>query len=189
MNSQVFSTYEDYWDAGQRDDGQDPVSGLIGRVGFESRARQCLGMNLRAASALTLIEIDRIETIVALHGANCADMVIRGVAQLLLHEVRGHDVVGRIDTSSFAILHTDIDLAAVRAVGQRLRVAVQSMRFYAEDGSAIPVTVSIGIDGILRTARAQVPDLQSVLARAAARVDEARRAGYNRVVAPDLFSD
>lgn len=186
MNSQVMPSYLEDRYVDQPDEMPDPVSGLIGRQGFEERARRRLGMHLHAASALTLVEIDHIEATRTCYGADCADMIVRGVAQLLLNEVRGHDVVGRIDASSFAVLHTDIDLAAVRAVGQRLRVAVQSMRFFAEDGSAIPVTVSIGIDGITRGARPQAPDLQGVLARAAARVETARAAGCNRVVAPDL---
>lgn len=185
MNSQVMPAYEAESPVGMLDGIEDPVSGLIGRIGFEERARGRLGMHLHAASALTLIEIDHLDAARALYGGNCADMMIRGVAQLLLNEVRGHDVVGRIDDCSFAILHTDIDLGAVRAVGQRLRLAVQSMRFFAEDGSSIPVTVSIGIDGILRGGR-QAPDLQAVLTRAADRLAEARKAGRNRVVAPDI---
>ena len=187
MNSQaLLALGEEKW-VDVPDDIEDPVSGLIGRRGFEDRARRRLGMHLHAASALTLVEIDHIDTVRARYGADCADMIVRGVGQCLLNEVRGHDVVGRIDASSFAILHTDIGLAAVRAVGQRLRVAVQSMRFYAEDGTAIPVTVSIGIDGMTRSARAQTPDLQNMLARAADRVEAARAAGCNRVVAPDLL--
>ena len=183
MNSQVMPAYED--DAHLEDvvHAEDPVSGLIGRGGFESRARSRLGMHLHAASALTLIEIDHLDAIRARYGADCTDMIVRGVAQLLQNEVRGHDVVGRIDDRSFAILHTDIDLNAVRAVGQRLRVAVQSMRFFADDGAAIPVTASLGIDGITRSVCSQGPDLQSVLARAADRVGVARAAGCNRVVA------
>ena len=183
MNSQVMPVYAEDAYADDVVHAEDPVSGLIGRGGFESRARSRLGMHLHAASALTLIEIDHLDAICARYGADCTDMIVRGVAQLLLTEVRGHDVVGLIDDRSFAILHTEIDLGAVRAVGQRLRVAVQSMRFFAEDGTAIPVTASVGIDGITRSARSQVPDLQSVLTRAADRVAVARAAGCNRVVA------
>lgn len=184
MNSQVMPAFEEASCASVSDDIEDPVSGLIGRRGFEDRARGRLGMYLHTASALTLVDIDHIDPTRTRYGADCADMIVRGVGQLLLNVVRGHDVVGRIDASSFAVLHTDIDLAAARAVGQRLRVAVQSMQFYAEDGTAIPVTVSIGIDGISRGARSQAPDLQTVLARAADRVETARAAGCNRVVAP-----
>jgi diguanylate cyclase (GGDEF)-like protein len=183
MNSQVMPTYAEDTYAHEADYAEDPVSGLIGRDGFESRARTRLGMHLHAASALTLVEIDHMDAIGDRYGSACADMIVRGVAQLLLNEVRGHDVVGRIDATSFAILHTEIDLSAVRAVGQRLRLAVQSMRFFAEDGTAIPVTVSVGIDGIMRSASRMVPDLQNVLARAADRVAKARAAGCNRVVA------
>ena len=186
MNSQVMRTYPEQHISDLPDGIADPVSGLIGRRGFEDLARRRLGMHLHAASALTLVEIDHIDAAGTRYGAGCVDMIVRGVAQLLLNAVRGHDVVGRIDTSSFAILHTDIDLAAVRAVGQRLRVAVQSLRLFAEDGTAIPVTVSVGIDGVTRSARSQSPDLQGVIARAAGRVELARNAGCNRVVAPDL---
>ena len=186
MNCQVTPTYSRFAVLDASEEAADPVSGLIGRIGFETRARTRLGMHLHTASALSLLEIDQIETVLSRYGAGCADMIVRGVAQLLQGEVRVHDVVGRIDTSSFAILHSDIDLAAVRAVGQRLRVSVQSMGFYADDGSAIPVTVSVGIEGILRSAPAQTPDLDAVFACAEARLDQARRAGCNRVVAPEL---
>ena len=184
MNSRVMLALVQESYADLEDTAEDPVSGLIGRQGFEQRARRRLGMHLHAASALTLVEIDHIEAIRGRYGAECTDMVVRGVAQLLLNEVRGHDVVGRIDVNSFAVLHTEIDLGAVRAVGQRLRLAVQSMRIFTEAGFAVPVTVSIGIDGIMRSTKPQAPDLQNALSRAADRVEAARAAGCNRVVAP-----
>ncbi|MDF1791404.1 MAG: GGDEF domain-containing protein [Thalassobaculaceae bacterium] len=166
-------------------EAEDPLSGLIGRYGFTRRARRCLGLQLRSASALMMVEIDHFDATVARFGSDCGDMVIRGVAQQLQHMVRGQDVVGRIDATTFAVLHTDIDLAAVRVVGDRLRRSIQSMGFYAEDGGLIPVTVSIGIDVIVRTGRPEALDLAAVLSRAADRVAQARGAGCNRVVAAD----
>lgn len=166
------------------DDAEDPLSGLIGRDGFARRARRLLGMHMRNASALTLIEIDHFDYVGSRFGQDCANMVLRGVAQQLLQVVRGQDVVGRIDETTFAVLHCDIDLAAVRAVGERLRKSVQSIGFYAEDGTQIPVTVSIGIEVIERTERLRGPDLKACIARAGERVGEAKAAGCNRVVAP-----
>lgn len=111
-------------------------------------------------------------------------MIIRGVAQQLQTVVRGRDVVGRIDETTFAILHTEIDLSAVKDVGERLRRMVQSLGFFADDGSAIPVTVSIGIDVVTAAGRQNAPDLTGIMARAESRLDTARQAGCNRVVSP-----
>lgn len=171
-------------DRAERVEDEDPLSGLIGRGGFAYRARSRLGMHLNSASALTVIEIDHFDAILAGCGPDCGDMVIRGVAQQLLQVVRGSDVVGRVDATTFAVLHCDIELAAVRAVGERLRKIIQSSGFFSEDGREIPVTVSIGIDVIRRTGRTRIPDLEDCLARAGERLAEARLAGCNRVVAP-----
>lgn len=163
---------------------EDPLSGLIGREGFSDRVRQRLGLHLRTASALTLIEIDHFDEILSRFGDDCGDMVIRGVGQQLLKAVRGADVVGRVDVATFAVLHCEIDLAAVRAVGERLRKTIQEMAFFGEDGRSIPVTVSVGIDVVERPGRPRTPSLEACMVRAAKRVSSARTAGCNRVVAP-----
>lgn len=163
---------------------RDPLSGLVGRDGFVALAHSLLGRKLRSASALTMIEIDHFDALLGRFGADCGDMVIRGVAQELQSIVRDRDVVGRIDATTFAVLHTEIDVGAVRAVGERLRRRVQALGFYGDDGSSIPVTVSIGIDAVIGTGRPGSPDLPSVMAQASARLDVARVAGCNRVVAP-----
>ncbi|MCR9071977.1 MAG: GGDEF domain-containing protein [Alphaproteobacteria bacterium] len=163
---------------------EDPLSGLIGRDGFVDRSRVSLGRQLRSASALTMIEIDHFDVLVGRFGQECGSMIIRGVAQQLQTVVRGRDVVGRIDETTFAILHTEIDLSAVKDVGERLRRMVQSLGFFADDGSAIPVTVSIGIDVVTAAGRQNAPDLTGIMARAESRLDTARQAGCNRVVSP-----
>lgn len=183
MINQALRTFREAKHVDHHGDVEDPLSGLIGRRGFAGRAQRALGMHLRPASALMIIEIDHFETITARFGSNCGDMVIRGVAQQLLQMVRGNDVVGRIDTTTFAVLHTEIDLAAVRTVGERLRRSVQSMGFFAEDGSAIPVTVSIGVEVVVRTSRPEAPNLEGLISQALDRVGDARRAGCNRVAA------
>jgi|GEM_PF-6005967 len=164
--------------------GEDPLSGLIGRDGFALRARDRLGRHLRAATVLTLIEIDHFDDVTGRFGGDCGAMVIRGVGQELLATVRGSDVVGRVERATFAVLHCDIDLASVRAVGERLRKTVQDMAFFGEDGTRIPVTVSVGIEVVDRVGRRRAPSLEACLSRATERVAIARDAGCNRVVAP-----
>lgn len=184
MRHRSISTMDDDARSGVAPELEDPLSGLVGRSGFAALAHRRLGRKLRSASALTMIEIDHFDALVGRFGVDCGDMVIRGVAQQLQNIVRGRDVVGRIDATTFAVLHTEIDFSAVKAVGERLRRTVQALGFYGNDGSSIPVTVSVGIDVVTGTGRPDSPDLSNVMARAAARLDAARDAGCNRVVAP-----
>lgn len=165
-------------------DLRDPLSGLVGRDAFVALAHSRLGRQLLSASALTMIQIDYFDFLLGRYGADCGDMVIRGVAQALQRIVRDRDVVGRIDDTTFAVLHAEIDVVAVREVGERLRRTVQALAFYGDDGASIPVTVSIGIDAVVGTGRTASPDLLSVMARASGRLEAARDAGCNRVVAP-----
>jgi diguanylate cyclase (GGDEF)-like protein len=167
----------------------DPLSGVLSRDGFLAVAERRVSIDRNTPSALLEIRIDDFSEIKDRHGSECGDMVIRGVAQGLLGVVREGDVVGRIDKETFIALLCRIDVSAAREIGERLRREVQSMAFFANDGSAIPVTASLGLEVLDRQGLGEKADLAAALARADTRLHQAMQDGANRVVSAERPSE
>lgn len=183
----VSTAWRGYRDAARQDGGDtrtDPLSGLSDREGFLARAQRCLAIHRSRASAVMLIDFDHFGQINDRYGPDCGDMVIRGVAEQVIATVRSRDVVGRCEGAGFIALLADIDVAAARAIGERIRKTVQYMAFYGADGTAIPVTVSVGIEVFHPVDRLDGSDIEQFIAKAGIRLELAKQRGRNRVVAP-----
>ena len=92
--------------------------------------------------------------------------------------LRGGDVLARLGGDEFALLLPDTDLAAATAVGEKLRLAVESAVARPESGKMKMLTLSVGVTVIARGEA-----LEAALARADETMYEAKEAGRNRVVA------
>jgi diguanylate cyclase (GGDEF)-like protein len=123
--------------------------------------------------SLVLVDIDRFKRFNDEHGHQAGDEALRAVARALQSAVRAEDRVCRFGGEEFAVLLPATDRDGAREVAERVRAQVA--RASVPHG---PVTVSAGLaetDGTL-----PVPEL---IARADARLYEAKRAGRDRVVA------
>ncbi len=162
----------------------DPLTGLPGRAQFLATASDGLAQQRAAWAALLIIDIDDLTRINARSGRECGDMVIRSAAHQLKALVRAKDSVCRFDGGQFVALLVGTDPVRARSIADRLRMAVQDLELCADDGTAIPATVSIGIDVVRASALAAPGNLELALQVAAVRLRDAKEAGGNRVVAP-----
>lgn len=114
-------------------------------TGVASRRR--LDLDLAAGggdprpSAVIVIDIDRHDDIVARHGHDVGDGIIRSVARVIARAVRSDDVVYRSGDRQFCIFLRDTDDQNARRVADRI---VSSTREISLPGG-LPVTVSAGV--------------------------------------------
>jgi diguanylate cyclase (GGDEF)-like protein len=156
----------------------DELSGLASRRYFESRLaeewarRERYGGNLAIAS----FDLDRFKALNDSLGHAAGDVAIRRFGEIMREEIRGTDIACRYGGEEFAILFPETPAAAARAVAERIRAAVESVRFEAA-GRPFRITVSAGVAGA-----DGVPDGKGLLVRADRALYAAKGEGRNRVV-------
>jgi diguanylate cyclase (GGDEF)-like protein len=125
--------------------------------------------------AALLLDIDHFKNINDSLGHQAGDQCLRTVGAIIARNIRSMDRAGRIGGEEFVILMPDTTSEMARAVGERLRGAIESADVHHADGE--PVTASIGI------AVASLSDtVDSLLARADRALYQAKRQGRNRVI-------
>jgi two-component system cell cycle response regulator len=156
---------------------RDPLTGLPNRRALEEELSRAVARAVRAASPLAAIvlDVDRFKQVNDTHGHAAGDGVLAAVAARAAGALRAGDLLARIGGEEFAVVLAGADLAAAAEAAERIRAAVAAAPLGAEE-RALAVTVSLGCAEL-----AAGEDGPALLARADARLYDAKRAGRNRV--------
>ena len=151
----------------------DHLTGLGNRRACEeAMAREVARATRENASvAFAMFDLDNFKDVNDTHGHQAGDAVLRAVAAILRQASRTSDLAGRWGGEELLAILPRSDVAGARAFADRVRASVAAL-----DGLASRVTVSAGV---AEWTRGQ--DVGAVLARADARLYEAKRAGRNCV--------
>jgi diguanylate cyclase (GGDEF)-like protein len=163
----------------------DEKTGLFNTTGWHLLASRELARAQRSSRStfgVLMIDLDYFKLINDQHGHLAGDTVLRAVASTIKSAVRDYDSVGRFGGEEFVVLLPDIGPAAVLAVAERIRSAIESLKVEYEDGSHVRVigglSASIGV--------ATYPDGGAAVERLLQAADKAlyraKDAGRNRVV-------
>ncbi|RJK97108.1 GGDEF domain-containing protein [Vallicoccus soli] len=151
----------------------DALTGVLNRQGLAAAGEEWRRLHGAAGAdaALLLLDVDRFKAVNDVLGHQAGDAVLARLGRVLRDEVRD-GTVARLGGEEFLVVLPGGDLAAGRALGERLRRAAQ-----AAGGADLPsFTVSVGV------AAGRVVESVDDLYRAA---DEAllraKRAGRDRV--------
>jgi diguanylate cyclase (GGDEF)-like protein len=127
--------------------------------------------------ALLIIDADHFKKINDSYGHLTGDRALLEMAAAISSGVRAGDVLGRIGGEEFgAFLVGASDQEAIR-VAERIRRAVETIRFQPVDGRMLPLTVSIG--GTHCGPDANVSELMHAADK---RLYEAKGRGRNRAI-------
>jgi diguanylate cyclase (GGDEF)-like protein len=131
---------------------------------------------------IAMLDVDRFKDVNDTHGHAGGDAVLVEVAGRLA-ATRHEDIVARWGGEEFAVLLTDIaDETALRAAADRLRAGVSATPVVLADGTALRVTISVGV---CRCSSPEEP-LEALVRAADDALYAAKRAGRDRVrCAPD----
>ena len=157
----------------------DPLSGLLNRRGFESRARELLEKAGRQGQRVSLIiaDLDRFKEINDRAGHLAGDAVVRAFAGHLAATVGRKGLAGRVGGDEFCILmpRATEDMAVETA--QELRSQLAGWRAKGRDAD-FTATASMGVaEGRLGES------FERVFSRADAALFLAKKSGRNQVVA------
>jgi len=158
---------------------RDALTGLANRRAFEEALQREVARARRTGAALAVValDIDHFKRVNDTHGHAAGDLVLAEVAARAQRALRAEDLLARIGGEELAALLPGATLAAAAEVAERIRHAVGD-RGIPVAATAIDVTVSLGCAALLADER----EGAALLARADARLYDAKRAGRNRVV-------
>ena len=158
---------------------RDALTGLANRRAFEEALRREVARARRSGSALSVValDVDHFKRVNDTHGHAAGDVALAEVATRAQRALRTEDLLARVGGEELAALLPGATLAAAAEVAERIRHAVCESSIPVGT-TAVSLTVSLGCASLDAEEREAAP----LLARADARLYDAKRAGRNRVV-------
>ncbi|HYD42266.1 MAG TPA: GGDEF domain-containing protein [Anaeromyxobacter sp.] len=158
---------------------RDALTGLANRRAFEEALQREVARARRTGAALAVValDIDHFKRVNDTLGHAAGDLVLAEVAARAQRALRAEDLLARIGGEELAALLPGATLAAAAEVAERIRRAVGDSAV-AVAATTIGVTVSLGCAALVDDER----EASALLARADARLYDAKRAGRDRVV-------
>jgi len=125
----------------------DGMTGTKSRTYFMELANQEMERSLRHGHPLSLlfVDIDHFKQINDSYGHKTGDEMLSWFAGLIREAIREYDILGRMGGDEFAVLLPETETDAAIQIAERLRQKVEDSRVTLDTGTALAVTVSIGI--------------------------------------------
>ncbi len=158
----------------------DPLTGLLNRRAFETRAKRLLADKRTPEPyvALIMFDIDHFKRINDTYGHESGDIALKKLAELSHETWRVEDIVARIGGEEFVALVRVHSPAQSADTAQRLRQCLHATTMTAVNGETFSMTASFGV-ALAR--KADKPDLADLLRRADALMYHAKQTGRDRI--------
>ncbi len=163
----------------------DPLTGLWNRRAFDQALKREWKRTVREKSQLSLLllDLDHFKPLNDQYGHPLGDECLTAVASVISDTVRSSDVVCRWGGDEIAIILPGADHAGAVRTAEKVRAAVEALRFRSKKNAEewFSVTASIGV----ATAASEPPGVptvpQNLLKVADRALYRAKREGQNRV--------
>jgi len=159
----------------------DGLTGLFNNRSLQMRMRdeQERVMRYGQPIALVLADVDDFKKVNDTHGHLAGDTVLKAVADTMRRTARQGDFVARYGGEEFVVIATGTQEDGARLLAERVRAAVAALSIEVAPGTAIGVTISLGVAACTRT---EGPSVQEALRRADEAMYRVKRTGKNGVV-------
>lgn len=156
---------------------RDPLTETGNRIAMDQTLQREIDVAKRHLHPLSLLmlDIDHFKLINDNHGHAAGDKVLKAIAASIKSQLRNIDMVFRFGGEEFLILLSNTGRDAAAMVGERLRLAIQTQDYWAQE-TRIELTVSLGCSTWLAQESAE-----SLLRRADNALYVAKRDGRNRL--------
>jgi two-component system cell cycle response regulator len=155
----------------------DPLTGLYNQRYLMQHLSTLLESGQAGPIAVLMIDVDNFKLVNDDHGHSVGDRALQAVAGVLRANTRAVDSVARYGGEEFAVVMPDTDREQAGLAGERLRAAVEALRFEPQSGARCRLTVSIGT--ACNSAGLSTP--AALLRSADHALYDAKRSGRNRV--------
>lgn len=157
---------------------RDQLTGIFNRRAVLSHLDDAVAAAHRNEQPLSLlfIDVDHFKTINDTHGHAVGDHCLKRIVQVIGHELRDTDWMGRYGGEEFVVVLPEANGKDALAIGERARAAVEAHPLQM-DNKTIPITISIGITEV--TSNRDNADV--MLKRADTELYCAKSEGRNRI--------
>ena len=158
----------------------DELTGLANHRRFQETLRREIEHSRRTSRpvALVMLDIDAFKAVNDRYGHPQGDAVLRHVAAAVSASCRAGDTAARYGGEELAVIAADTDVDGAWTLGERIRTAVEAVEVPLAAGTALRVTVSVGVAALGPGASGVEP----LVAAADAALYVAKRRGKNRTV-------
>jgi diguanylate cyclase (GGDEF)-like protein len=124
----------------------DALTGLVNRREFEARLGNALDRLSRQPGehSLMFLDLDQFKVVNDTCGHAAGDQLLKQTAALLQESLGAGGLLARLGGDEFGVLLQDCEAGAAIEIAERLRFAVQELRF-VWNGCAFNISVSIGL--------------------------------------------
>ena len=128
-----------------------------------------------------MLDVDFFKRFNDEHGHDVGDLVLESIGRILKDTVRTTDIPARYGGEEFVVLLPEADQKSALEIAERIRTAVESQQLSTPEGTALRVTISVGV----ATTEADSLDEAKSIAALTKSADEAlyraKENGRNRV--------
>ncbi|HBL30047.1 MAG TPA: hypothetical protein DD490_24680, partial [Acidobacteria bacterium] len=160
------------------------LTGLLRREAILEQLDKELERALRYQRPLTIAmaDLDRFKDVNDRHGHLAGDSLLRRISQVVAGSLRSTDWIGRYGGEEFLLILPETEIWGAVDVAEKVRSLVQGTPVTLDDGSALCVTLSIGLASLddLRGTTGKVTS-RDLIAAADAALYAAKHSGRNRV--------
>ena len=155
----------------------DALTGLYNRRHLDEHLRRAISAARRYERlvGVMILDIDHFKLVNDEYGHPNGDVVLREVAQRLLGTLRAEDALGRWGGEEFIAVLTESPAVSISLIAERMRRVIADKAFLLDNGTSIPVTMSIGYT-------CGVGDAEVLVRQADDALYQAKDAGRNQVI-------
>lgn len=164
----------------------DNLTGVNNRRFFEQRLKEETARVRRSQVPISclFVDVDYFKQINDTHGHVTGDHVLRHIAHIVREQVRTIDIVARYGGEEFTVILLQTNSARAIEIAERIRNRIERQPYLKDDGEAINLTASIGVNTLLP--EDCTDDLAKTAKQFIERADEAlyaaKNTGRNKVV-------
>ena len=171
----------------------DNLTGVNNRRFFEQRLKEETSRLMRSGLSMSclFIDADHFKKINDTYGHATGDQILRHIAQVIHEQVRNIDIVARYGGEEFTVLLLQTAEQKSMEIAERIRHKIEHNPFLTEEGKAIKLSVSIGVDTL--TSEHCTGEIKDITRQFMSRADQAlytaKDNGRNRVFSYSACTD